>query len=185
MSKSQKLHARSLVLTTVLGAALMLPVWAIAEPADLDAPSRCTVNTAMGALRSGSVGDLCECDVLTVGFVQYIHQREDVGDILEQVASQCTDLALAISETPVAGFFSERYIAADPRGAAPGECTESECGQEYGAYVAPKPKREPVYAYKRPQGAPGNPDGFTPYGPGVDYPEVFDWDDLPNRIRIR
>ena len=187
MSKSINNRARSLVLTSALGASLLLPGMATAESFVVDEPLRCTVNTAIGALRSGSVGDLCDCDVLTEGFVQYVQERQDVGDILQQVSSQCAGLALVISETPVAGFFNERYIAADPRGAAPGECTESECGQEPGVFNRPTPQAEPepVYAYKLPQGAPGNPDGRTPYGPGVEFPEEFVWDDLPERIRIR
>jgi hypothetical protein len=102
--------------------------------------SRCTVNKAMSIIQSGDMGGLCDCDVVTLGFVRYLQTRSDLGDILDQTAGQCADLAVVLSETPVAGFFSNRYIASDPRGAARGTCTESECGgEEFTASVSPGP----------------------------------------------
>ena len=134
-----------------------------------DGRSRCTVNTAMSVIQSGDFGGLCDCDVVTLGFVRYLQMRSDIGDILDQTAGQCADLAVVLSETPVAAIFSNRYIASDPRGAARGNCTESECGgEEFSAAGGgvtfiddpTPPPREPYH-----QGHPLNPEGDTPYGP--------------------
>lgn len=160
--------------------------------------SRCTVNSAMSVIQSGDFGGLCECDVVTLGFVRYLQTRSDIGDILDQTAGQCADLAVVLSETPVAAIFSNRYIASDPRGAPRGTCTESECGGgTSSSRVAGSPSRvagsppqdapRDAYADKRQQGSPGNPDGSTPYGSEVGAYDFggTSWDDLPDRIRIK
>jgi len=130
--------------------------------------SRCTVNSAMSLVQSGDVGDLCDCDVVTLGFVRYLQTRSDIGDILDQTAGQCADLAVVLSETPVAAIFNNRYIASDPRGAPRGTCTESECGGEEISFTGGGPSvfsEEPTSPEPYYQGHPLNPEGATPYGP--------------------
>ena len=97
-----------------------------------DAPKRCTVNNAKAALELGNDGALCGCDVVTVGFVRYIQDRVDFTDVVQQAAAQCQRVAEVLTDPAVASTRSDRYryIASDPQGAARGDCSEAQCGND-------------------------------------------------------
>lgn len=135
-----KRYGKGRVALPLLGAAIALS-FATAGLAEAQEKTRCTVNMAMSALASEDKTAICDCEVVTIGFVRYLQGRSDISEILGETAGLCSDLAVVLSETPVAGFFENEYIAQDPRGGAPGSCSESECGGELPAtrYVPPPP----------------------------------------------
>ena len=63
---------------------------------------RCTSDFAKSAMSSADPMEICSCEVVTLGFVRYLQNRSEFGDILEQTADQCPALATVLSETPTA-----------------------------------------------------------------------------------
>jgi hypothetical protein len=121
---------------------------AIANDVEAGVGKRCTVDFAKSTIASADPMGVCNCEVVTLGFVRYIQTRDDYADILKVAGSQCQSLAEVLTETPVAAIFNNRYIASDPNGAARGSCSESQCGNEQQtaqsvAQPEPEPRPDP------------------------------------------
>ena len=133
------------VLFQVFGGAIAATLVSVGSAA-AETPKRCTVNNAKAALELGNDAALCGCDVVTVGFVRYIQDRNDFAQVVQQAATQCQRVVDVLTDPTVATTRSDRYryIASDPQGAARGDCSESECGNDRReARRDPAPKPEP------------------------------------------
>ena len=73
------------------------------------AVKNCKVNDARAALSNGSVSDLCGCQTVTRGMVQYIQNRSDFASILRQTETSCQSLSRILSEVPTASIQRPRF----------------------------------------------------------------------------
>ena len=119
------------VLFHVFGGAAVATLVSVGSAA-AETPKRCTVDNAKAALQHGNDDALCGCDLVTVGFVRYIQDRDDFVEIVQQAAAQCQRVAEVLTNPDVATTRSDRYryLASDPQGASRGDCTESQCGSD-------------------------------------------------------
>jgi hypothetical protein len=69
----------------------------------------CKVNDARAALSNGSVSDLCGCQTVTRGMVQYIQNRSDFASVLRQTETSCQSLSRVLSEVPTASIQRQRF----------------------------------------------------------------------------
>ena len=73
------------------------------------AVQNCKVNDARAAFSNGSVSDLCGCQTVTRGMVQYIQNRSDFASVLRQTETSCQSLSRVLSEVPTASIQRQRF----------------------------------------------------------------------------
>lgn len=93
---------------SVVCAAACLSITASANGAQAAVGKRCTADFAKVTMSSSDPMEICTCEVVTLGFVRYLQNRTEFGDILEQTADQCPALATVLSETPTASVRGPR-----------------------------------------------------------------------------
>ena len=141
----------------LLGTAVLTTL-VVAGLASAESPKRCTVNDAKTALQNGGNSALCGCDFVTVGLIRYIQDREDFAEVAQQAAAECRRIADVLTDPSVASAGSRRfaYVASDPRGAARGDCSESQCGSEQQSVrFDPPPADPPEYDWPDDDGCGG------------------------------
>lgn len=89
----------------ILGLIYALGAIAVAAPGSATAqsfPDRCTVDYASTVLSNGAAENLCECRIVTRGFIRHLQRHPDFIDNLTMYEDRCPGLAVVLSDTPTA-----------------------------------------------------------------------------------